>query len=78
MPGPTSKPPAAEPAAPSYTQGEVDVTDAMIESDATTPADVLSWGIGTRGQRYSPLNQVNTTNVSELVPVWAYSFGGEK
>ena len=54
------------------------VTDAMIENDAATPGDVLSWGIGPQGQRHSPLKQVNTTNVKRLVPVWSFSFGGEK
>ena len=54
------------------------VTDAMIEKDAATTGDVLSWGMGTEGQRYSPLKQINTSNVSKLVPVWSMSFGGEK
>ncbi len=54
------------------------VTDAMIENDAKTTGDVLSWGMGTQGQRYSTLNQINTNNVSKLVPVWSFSFGGEK
>ena len=39
------------------------VTDKMIEDDAKTPGDVLSWGIGTQGQRYSPLKQINTSTV---------------
>ncbi|WP_119154539.1 PQQ-dependent methanol/ethanol family dehydrogenase [Caldimonas tepidiphila] len=54
------------------------VTDAMIRNDAQTTGDVLSWGIGTQGQRYSPLKQLNTSTVSKLTPVWAFSFGGEK
>ncbi len=54
------------------------VTDAMIENDAKSTSDVLSWGMGTQGQRYSTLNQINTNNVSKLVPVWSFSFGGEK
>jgi len=54
------------------------VTDADIEKDAATAKDVLSWGMGTRGQRYSPLNQVNLKSVKNLVPVWSFSFGGEK
>lgn len=54
------------------------VTDSMIVNDARTGADVLSWGLGTQGQRYSPLKQVSTANVSRLVPAWAFSFGGEK
>ena len=54
------------------------VTDAMIESDAATPGDVLSWGMGTRGQRHSTSTKINTANVANLVPVWSFSFGGEK
>lgn len=54
------------------------VTDAMIDNDAKSTGDVLSWGMGTQGQRYSTLNQINTSNVSKLVPVWSFSFGGEK
>jgi alcohol dehydrogenase (cytochrome c) len=54
------------------------VTDADILNDAATTGDVLSWGMGTRGQRYSPLEQVNTKNVGNLVPAWSFSFGGEK
>ena len=54
------------------------VTDAMIANDAKSTNDVLSWGIGSEGQRYSPLSKVNTTNANRLVPVWSMSFGGEK
>ncbi len=54
------------------------VTDQMIENDAKTGGDILSWGLGTQGQRYSPLKQVTTANVAKLAPVWAFSFGGEK
>ena len=54
------------------------VTDQMIENDAKTPGDILSWGIGTQGQRYSPLKQINASTINRLVPVWSFSFGGEK
>lgn len=54
------------------------VTDKMILDDAKTTGDVLSWGLGTQGQRYSPLKQINTSTVGKLVPVWSFSFGGEK
>ncbi len=54
------------------------VTDKMIEDSAKTGNEVLSWGLGTQGQRYSALKQVNTGNVARLVPAWAFSFGGEK
>jgi len=54
------------------------VTTADIENDAKSTGDVLSWGIGTEGQRYSPLSQINTSTVKNLVPAWSFSFGGEK
>ncbi|RZS56822.1 PQQ-dependent methanol/ethanol family dehydrogenase [Sphaerotilus mobilis] len=54
------------------------VTDKMIENDAASTGDVLSWGIGQQGQRYSPLKQINPSTINKLVPVWSFSFGGEK
>jgi len=54
------------------------VTDKMIEDDAKTPGDIVSWGIGTQGQRYSPLKQINASTIGRLVPAWSFSFGGEK
>jgi alcohol dehydrogenase (cytochrome c) len=54
------------------------VTDKMIEDSAKTGNEILSWGLGTQGQRFSVLKQVNTANVARLVPAWAFSFGGEK
>jgi alcohol dehydrogenase (cytochrome c) len=62
--------PTAKPAVP--------VTDAMIAGDADSDKDVLSWGMGTQGQRYSKLTQLNTKNIARLVPAWSFSFGGEK
>ena len=60
------------------TQAGAQVTDAMIANDAATPNDVLSWGMGTQGQRFSTLTDVNAKTVGRLVPVWSMSFGGEK
>ncbi|MBH1957414.1 MAG: PQQ-binding-like beta-propeller repeat protein, partial [Burkholderiales bacterium] len=54
------------------------VTDAMLGNDATNPKSVLSSGIGTQGQRHSPLTAVNLKTISRLTPVWSMSFGGEK
>ena len=54
------------------------VSEQDITNDAKTTNDVVSYGMGTQGQRYSPLAKVNTSNVSSLVPVWSFSFGGEK
>ncbi len=54
------------------------VTDAMIANDASSPEDVLSWGMGSQGQRHSTLTDVNANTISRLVPAWSMSFGGEK
>ena len=54
------------------------VTDAMISGDAASTNDVLSWGMGTQGQRHSPLSDINPKTINRLVPVWSMSFGGEK
>jgi alcohol dehydrogenase (cytochrome c) len=54
------------------------VTDQMLLNDATTPTSVLTNGIGLQGQRFSPLKQIDKTNVKSLVPAWSFSFGGEK
>jgi len=54
------------------------VTDDDIVNDATITTQVVTHGLGTKGQRYSPLDQVNTDTVKNLVPVWSFSFGGEK
>ena len=54
------------------------VTDKDILNDAKTTGDVLSYGMGPRGQRFSPLDTLNTKNVKKMHPVWAFSLGGEK
>ena len=54
------------------------VTEQMIEDSSKSGAEVLSWGLGRQGQRYSALKQVTTANVARLAPAWAFSFGGEK
>lgn len=54
------------------------VTDKDIMNDQATTDDVVSNGMGLRGQRYSSLTAVNPDTVKDLRPVWAFSFGGEK
>lgn len=54
------------------------VTDKDIVNDQATPGDVVSYGMGPRGQRFSPIDTMNTKNVKKMTPVWAFSFGGEK
>ena len=55
-----------------------DVTDADILNDAKSTGDVVSFGLGTQGQRFSPSTQIDTKTVKNLVPAWSMSFGGEK
>ncbi|WP_281257932.1 PQQ-dependent methanol/ethanol family dehydrogenase [Malikia granosa] len=59
-------------------QAGAQVTDEMIAKDAATPDNVLSWGLGTQGQRFSPLTDINAKTIKRLAPVWSMSFGGEK
>ncbi|EPC01080.1 dehydrogenase [Litchfieldella anticariensis FP35 = DSM 16096] len=54
------------------------VTDEDILNDHNTADDVVSYGMGVQGQRFSTLDILNTDNVKSLQPVWAFSFGGEK
>jgi alcohol dehydrogenase (cytochrome c) len=58
--------------------GAQGVTDEDILNDAKNTHQIVTHGLGTQGQRYSPLKQVNVDTVKDLVPVWAFSFGGEK
>jgi len=53
------------------------VTDKDVENDATTPGDVVTWGLGTKLQRFSPSTKIDTKNVKDLVPAWSFSFGNE-
>ena len=49
-----------------------------IVNDDKTTGDVLTYGLGMKAQRHSPLKQINTKTVAALSPAWSYSFGGEK
>jgi len=49
-----------------------------IKNDAKTVEDVVSYGMGQKGQRYSTMTQINKKSIKDLVPVWNFSFGGEK
>ncbi len=63
-------------AAGATAHAEVSIDD--VVKDASTPGDVVSNGLGSQGQRYSTLNQINKDTVAGLVPAWAMSLGGEK
>lgn len=59
-------------------QAVAGVTDAMIVNDQQQTDAIVTVGMGQHGQRYSPLKQVNSSTVGDLVPAWSFSFGGEK
>jgi alcohol dehydrogenase (cytochrome c) len=44
-----------------------------LKADASTPGDVLTYGMGYNNQRYSALKQINVSNASKLSPTWSYS-----
>lgn len=54
------------------------VTEQDIINDAKTPGDVVTYGLGPKAQRYSPLKAIDKETVKSLVPAWSFSFGGEK
>ncbi|WP_326533825.1 methanol/ethanol family PQQ-dependent dehydrogenase [Pseudorhodoferax sp.] len=49
-----------------------------IANDHASTKDVLSYGMGLKGQRFSTLKQIDRSNVAKLTPAWSFSFGGEK
>jgi alcohol dehydrogenase (cytochrome c) len=57
---------------------QAQVTEEDLARDAETVETVLTNGMGREGHRYSPLDQVNKETVKNLMPAWAFSFGGEK
>lgn len=58
-----------------YAEG-VNIDD--ILNDQSTAGDILTYGQDIRGQRFSPLDKINTSNVAALAPAWVFSYGGEK
>ncbi|MFA6114072.1 MAG: methanol/ethanol family PQQ-dependent dehydrogenase [Sphingomonas sp.] len=67
----------ATPPAPAAAAG-AGPTDADLMADASSVGDVLTYGMGPRAQRFSPMTTINSDNVSKLVPAFASSLGGEK
>ncbi|QFS84517.1 Quinoprotein ethanol dehydrogenase precursor [Roseivivax sp. THAF40] len=57
---------------------QAQVTEAMLANDQATTDQIVTNGMGRHLQRYSPLDTINTENVKNLVPAWAFSLGGEK
>ena len=42
-----------------------------LKNDGKNTDNVLTYGMGYHQQRYSPLEQINKSNVKRLVPVWS-------
>lgn len=61
-------------AAPAY----AGITEEDLAGDAASTGDVLTNGMGRDLQRFSPLTTITKENVGKMVPVWAFSLGGEK
>lgn len=57
---------------------QAQVTEADLQNDQAVTTQIVTNGMGRHLQRYSPLDIINTSNVKNLVPAWAFSFGGEK
>jgi len=53
-------------------------TDDDLMASATNTNSVLTYGMGPRAQRFSPLTTINADNVAKMVPAFASSLGGEK
>ena len=61
-------------AAPAY----AGITEEDLAGDSASTGDILTNGMGRDLQRFSPLTLINKDNVGKMVPVWAFSLGGEK
>jgi alcohol dehydrogenase (cytochrome c) len=44
-----------------------------LRNDGQNTDNILTYGMGYHQHRYSPLKQINTTNIKRLVPVWNLS-----
>jgi len=51
---------------------------ADLENDATTPGDIVTYGMGYALQRFSPLDEINRETVADLVPVWNLSLDDDR
>lgn len=69
---------AASALALAISMGAQAVTDEDILNDQASPEDIVSYGMGQQGQRFSPIKDLNADNIQFLQPAWAFSFGSEK
>lgn len=54
------------------------VSDKDIINDAANTSNVVGYGIGLEGQRFSPLSKINVDTIKDLQPAYVLSYGGEK
>jgi alcohol dehydrogenase (cytochrome c) len=57
---------------------QAQVTETDLKNDQATTDQIVTNGMGRHLHRHSPLDTINKENVKNLVPAWAFSFGGEK
>ncbi|HLK48516.1 MAG TPA: PQQ-dependent dehydrogenase, methanol/ethanol family [Bryobacteraceae bacterium] len=51
------------------------IDDAALKNAARNPEEWVSYGFTPGEMRYSPLDQINVSNVAGLAPVWSYDVG---
>jgi len=51
------------------------IDDAALKNAAHNGAEWVSYGFTPEETRYSPLDQINASNVGKLAPVWSYDVG---
>jgi quinohemoprotein ethanol dehydrogenase len=51
------------------------IDDAALKNGGKSGDEWLTYGLDQGETRYSPLNQINTSNVSRLGPAWSYDLG---
>ncbi|MGV3721842.1 MAG: pyrroloquinoline quinone-dependent dehydrogenase [Actinomycetota bacterium] len=73
-PPPEPPPLATSPSVPPK-HAPVLITDTVLAHAEEYSADWVMWAKTYRGQRYSPLAEINRANVTKLAPKWAYSLG---
>ena len=61
--------------APAYSQAVRVVDDTSLRNAAKNGAEWTTYGFTQGETRYSPLNQINTSNVSKLGLAWTYDIG---
>ncbi len=54
------------------------VTEEDLANDQSVTTQIVTNGMGRHQQRFSPLDKINKSNVKNVYPAWAFSFGGEK